>query len=225
VSFIFEKEACILKRFMSLSTSVLAATVLLGCDVKDRSANLGTEQTATKKVDDSVAMEFTLGGSSTANRVDWGLPPDKQLHASKNLYNKPAPKLIVEKFIGEQPSFEGKFVLIDFWATWCGPCLKAIPELNSLAKAFPDDVVVLGISSESEATVRGLREAKIEYYSAVDTKGRTKKAIGVSGIPHVVVVDPSGTVCWQGYPFENGFELTPEVIQERIDRYAGRNTK
>ncbi len=214
-----------MKRLTSLSWLVIPASVFLGCDAKESTMSAGSEKTATKIVDDSAAMEITFGGSASAKQVDWGVAPVKQLHASKSFYNKPAPKLIVEKWLGQKPSLDGKFVLIDFWATWCGPCLKAIPELNSLAKGFPNDVVVLGISSESEATVRGLKEAKIEYYSAVDTKGRTKKSVGVSGIPHVVLVDPSGTVCWQGFPFENGFELTAEVIQERIDHYASQDSK
>src|SRR6184192_849229 len=77
---------------------------------------------------------------------------EKQLWA-KSLLNQKAPELVVEKWLSKEPDRKGKFVLIDFWATWCGPCRKAIPELNALHKKFGDKLVVIGISAEPEKTV------------------------------------------------------------------------
>src|ERR1043166_3397044 len=69
---------------------------------------------------------------------------------------------------GTVPDTKGKFVLIDFWATWCGPCRKAIPELNAIHKKFGDKLVVIGISDESEEVVKKMTEPKIEYFTAID---------------------------------------------------------
>src|SRR6266516_3987255 len=119
---------------------------------------------------------------------------------AKSFLNKNAPDLKVEKWLSKEPDRKGKCVLIDFWATWCGPCRKAIPELNALHKKFGDKLVVIGISAEPEKTVASFTNPKIEYFSAIDTKGQTEKAVEVKGIPHVLIIDPKGIVRWEGFP-------------------------
>ncbi len=151
--------------------------------------------------------------------IDWGPAPDKELYAEHSFYNRKAPTLVVENWIGEPPNTEGKFVLIDFWATWCPPCRKAIPELNELAANFPDQLVVIGITNESLESIRKMTEPVLKYYSAIDTQGRTSNEIGIEGIPHVLLVDPSGNVCWQGYPADEEGGLNSATVQRLIDRY------
>src|SRR6185503_1374084 len=76
---------------------------------------------------------------------------------ARSFLNQKAPELIVEKWLTKEPDQQGKFVLIDFWATWCGPCRKAIPELNALHKKFGDKLVVIGLSDEAEVTVKAMK--------------------------------------------------------------------
>jgi cytochrome c biogenesis protein CcmG/thiol:disulfide interchange protein DsbE len=144
-----------------------------------------------------------------------GTAAEKKIWA-KSVLGQKAPELVVEKWLTAPPETKGKFVLIDFWATWCGPCRKAIPELNALQKTFRDKLVVIGVSDENETAVKKLTEPKIEYASAIDTKGRMKKALEVNGIPHCIVVDPAGIVRWEGFPLLNGHELTDKVIAEIV---------
>lgn len=139
---------------------------------------------------------------------------------ARSLLNQKAPALIVEKWLSAQPNTKGKFVLIDFWATWCPPCRRAIPELNGYHKMFGDKLVVIGISDETEAAVRKLAEPKIEYFTAIDTLARTKDAVAVSGIPHVLIIDPEGFVRWEGFPFLEGYELNAKVVADLIARYS-----
>ena len=108
-------------------------------------------------------------------------------------------------------------MLIDFWATWCGPCRKAIPELNALQKKFGDRIVVIGISDETEEKVNSFKEPKMEYNVAIDTQARTKKALAVTGIPHLILLDPQGVVKWEGFPFQAGYELTAAVVAKILD--------
>ena len=116
--------------------------------------------------------------------------------------------------------FKGKVIIIDFWATWCGPCKKAIPEVNRWAKKYKDKMVVIGLSDEPESKVRAMKNPVIGYYSAIDTKRRMKSALQISGIPHVIVIDPKGIVRWQGFPFLRGFELTDAVLEGLFKKYG-----
>ena len=138
---------------------------------------------------------------------------------AKSFLNKKAPELVVEKWLTEQPNIEGKFILLDFWATWCGPCRKAIPKLNKYQKEFKDNLVVIGVSDETKTKVESMKTPLMEYYSAIDTKERLEKKYKVKGIPHCVLIDPNGIVRWEGWPDLEGFELTSEVIEDIIEKY------
>jgi len=140
---------------------------------------------------------------------------EKKLWA-KSFLNQKAPEFVVEQWLTQEPELEGKFVLIDFWATWCGPCRKGIPELNKFSKKFKDDLVVIGISDEPESKVKRMSSPKIEYFSAIDSQKRLNIAYQVKGIPHCVIIDPDGIVVWEGWPQQRGFELTEEVIEDLI---------
>jgi cytochrome c biogenesis protein CcmG, thiol:disulfide interchange protein DsbE len=138
---------------------------------------------------------------------------------AKSFINKEAPAFVVEEWITDKPDMKGKFVLIDFWATWCGPCKKAIPELNSFRDEFKEDLIVIGISNESKEKVLTQVNPKIDYFSAIDPNKTLNKLYGVKGIPHCVLIDPSGIVRWEGWPQLEGYELTSEVIKEIITKY------
>ncbi len=114
--------------------------------------------------------------------------------------NKKSPALAVEKWLTPKPKTDGKFVLVDFWATWCGPCRQSIPHLNALQRKFSDRMVIVGMSSESEADVRKLNAPAIEYSSAIDPRHRMASQVGVTSIPHALLIDPSGTVRYEGHP-------------------------
>ena len=140
---------------------------------------------------------------------------EKKLWA-KSFLGKKAPDFAVEKWLTKEPDRKGKWVLIDFWATWCGPCRKAIPELNALHKKFGGQLVVIGVSDEKAEKVAAMKEPKIEYASAIDTQARMKKALEVTGIPHVIIVDHDGIVRWEGFPLLNGFELTEKTVDDLL---------
>ena len=139
---------------------------------------------------------------------------------AKSVLNESAPELTVEEWLSEKPKTEGKFILVDFWATWCGPCRKVIPELNEWHKELGDKLIIVGLSDEKADIIKGRTDIKIDYYSAIDTKKTLNKKLEVKGIPHCILIDPKGIVRWEGFPTLGGHELTKEVLTNLIKKYS-----
>jgi len=129
-----------------------------------------------------------------------------------------APEFKVDEWVkGEKfDSLEsGKVHVLEFWATWCGPCITAIPHLTELQKKYPD-VRFVGVASSESGNDEAAKLAKVKEfvagqgekmdYRVVYVGDRTKmsrpwmEAAGQSGIPCSFIVDASGRVAWIGHP-------------------------
>jgi len=142
--------------------------------------------------------------------------PASQLTA-KSFLNQPAPLITADKWLTTAPNLTGKFVILDFWATWCAPCRKSIPHLNTLADKFKERLVVIGLSDETEEAARKLTEPQINYYVAVDTQHRSSTQVGLTAIPHALLIDPKGIVRFEGHPLY----LTDAKLEKLMAQYGG----
>jgi cytochrome c biogenesis protein CcmG/thiol:disulfide interchange protein DsbE len=147
-------------------------------------------------------------------------PPDDDDFVAPQLFARSIrgqgpPPLTVEQWLTARPDNTGKFVLIDFWATWCGPCRHSIPELNAFFEKYHDRLVVIGITDEPEAAVRKMTDPHIEYAVATDTQARMMKTLEITGIPHCILVDPHGIVRYEGMPTY----LDDAKLEHFLDKY------
>lgn len=79
-----------------------------------------------------------------------------------------APKLEFAKWLTAQPDMKGKFVLVEFWRSWCGACKRATPRLNALQKKFGSNLVVVAVTAQKEAVVKAYKGPRMEYALALD---------------------------------------------------------
>ncbi|MCE1188069.1 MAG: TlpA family protein disulfide reductase [Ignavibacteria bacterium] len=93
--------------------------------------------------------------------------------------------------------YRGKVVILDFWATWCGPCRKGIPDLIELQNKYKNDLVVIGISvdRESKGAVPGfIAKNKINYPIVYFTDEVINAYGGITGIPTSFIIDRNGKI-------------------------------
>lgn len=131
-------------------------------------------------------------------------PPKAVLEAGK-----PAPELHVERLLGAplgrldgNAPLKGKPVVLEFWATWCGPCLAWLPHLNKLAGEYDGRVIFLSITDEPEGAIRRfLQKSPMAGWVGLDPARAALDAYGVRARPTTVVLDPAGRVAAVTHPW------------------------
>lgn len=142
---------------------------------------------------------------------------------SSPLLGKPAPPFKLPLLGGgdfDLAQESGKVIVLDFWATWCGPCIKSLPGVIEAMSQFPSDKVKLIGANQGEGgevVKRFLEARKLKLVVAMDGTQSVARQYGVDGIPHTVIIGPDGNVAWvkTGYS-PDGHTEAANVVKELL---------
>ena len=153
---------------------------------------------------------------------DWTWDDDPKNRASHAaLEGKPMPPLDLTEWINgevKSPDIKGKVLIVDFYATWCGPCMEAIPHNNELLKKYKDKgLVIIGVCSSNRGQEKFAANAKehgMKYPAARDAKQKTEKAWQARYYPTYAIVDRKGIVRVIGLQPENVEKVVKKLLAE-----------
>ena len=124
----------------------------------------------------------------------------------------------------------GKVHVVEFWATWCGPCREAIPHMTELQKKFKDrGVVFMGLTDEAPSVVKAFVKKmgdKMDYAVGIDEQDKTFKTFmepfGQTGIPHAFIIDKNGLLMWHGHPIGSLEKALDEILSGKFNLNAAK---
>lgn len=119
--------------------------------------------------------------------------------------------------------YHGQPAIVNFWASWCTPCVEEMPDFQELAESHGDRVAVLGVNvMDAPSNAEGFaQELGITYDLASDPQGEAYEAVEAFGMPTTLFVDPSGTIVYRHTGLVRADELTA-LVQDHLGVPATR---
>jgi thiol-disulfide isomerase/thioredoxin len=169
-----------------------------------------------------VTLSFTALASEFPDSWTFDKEADARArHAA--IEGKPMPAINVTGWVNGEvkpEEMKGKVVIVDFYATWCGPCMAAIPHNNELLKKYKDKgLVIVGVCTSSRGQDKMEQNAKdkgIEYPVARDPGQKSEKAWAVRYYPTYAIIDRKGVVRVVGLQPDHVEEVVKKLLDESV---------
>ncbi len=176
----------------------------------------------------ALSVVVMVVGVGSALAGDQAKPDGKEVEKKKLSIGDAAPELKLEELLQVPAKTEitwaalrGKVVLIEFWATWCSPCVEAFPHLNEMVDKLGSDkdFVFLSITDEKRDVVEPfLKKKPLKTWIGLDADRSASDAYGVFGIPHTVIVDRQGKIAGITFPEAVTVDVLRKVAKgEKVD--------
>lgn len=112
---------------------------------------------------------------------------------------------------------KGKYVLVDFWASWCGPCMQEIPILVNIHKKYAGEsfeVLGVAVNDKPQNTKNAIERMQISYPQIIGAGPEIAAIYGIKGIPHIILFAPDGTILYRGLRGEQIEEAVKKVLKK-----------
>jgi len=236
------------KSLLVLTAIVLTAVFSAGCgDGSTSFAAVEEDRAADTAADDATPKRGDAGASTASGEEQPGETTDQKESKKKQPdEEEPEPahpfrlKIPAPEFPKDMTwlntggpirlnDLRGKFVLLDFWTYCCINCIHTLPELKKLEKAYPKNLVVIGVHSpkfDTEKKTENIKEAilryDIEHPVVNDAEFKIWSQFGANSWPTLILIDPEGNAVW-GRSGEVPFETLDKIVKNALPYYRKKD--
>jgi thiol-disulfide isomerase/thioredoxin len=214
--------------------AMIAEKVLPTADAKKLIEGFVKDNTASSKTKESLKNLYVKenqgekGFDEYMAKLEIIAKQNRREEIAKSIINEASPKFSLKDFEGKFVSLDelkGKTIVVDFWATWCGPCIRSMPAMNKALTKYKDDPNVRFLFVDTWETVDDklknakafMEKKKYPFYVLMDNDNKMVEDFKVNGIPTKFVIDKEGKIRFKAVGFSGNDDDLVEELSTMIE--------